>query len=120
MVNSCNKGKVGEREFAAFLSERGWAARRGQQHKGGGDSPDVTCEALTAAGFHPEVKRVETLSLYKAMEQATRDAGDRVPLVAHRRNRKPWLIVLHAEDFLKLLDRVTLAEIGVTDAGSNG
>ena len=36
------------------------------------------------------------------MEQAERDAnGHAIPVVAHRRNRKPWLVVLRLEDVLQ-------------------
>lgn len=34
-MNSRNKGKRGEREFAALLREHGFDARRGQQFAGG-------------------------------------------------------------------------------------
>ena len=40
-INSVEKGKAGEREFAKYLRDAGFEARRGQQHKGGIDSPDV-------------------------------------------------------------------------------
>jgi Holliday junction resolvase len=103
-VNSRAKGKVGELEWAAFLREHGFDdARRGQQFKGGGDSPDV----VGMTGFHPEVKRVEEKAagtIYDWLAQAVRDAAaGLVPLVAHRRNRKEWVVILRAEDFLKLV-----------------
>jgi Holliday junction resolvase len=107
-VNSRNKGKTGELEFAALLRSRGYAtARRGQQFRGGGDSPDV----VGVAGVHHEVKRTERLSLYDAVDQARRDAasGGDMPVVAHRCNSKPrscrgdWLFVLGADDYFRLL-----------------
>lgn len=101
-VNGNAKGKAGEREFANFLKERGLEARRGQQFKGGTDSPDVVCAGLTRVHF--EVKRVECFELYKAVEQATRDAnGVNLPIVAHRRNNKDWIAVVPMEDMIKLL-----------------
>lgn len=36
-MNSRQKGKVGEREFASLLREHGFDARRGQQFSGGAD-----------------------------------------------------------------------------------
>jgi Holliday junction resolvase len=54
-LNSNQKGKRGEREAAAFLTDEGFPARRGQQFAGGTDSPDVVCESLS--GLHFEVKR---------------------------------------------------------------
>lgn len=104
-INSREKGAVGEREVAGVLREHGFPdARRGQQFKGGTDSPDVV-------GFHPdwhpEVKRVERGNLYDWLDQAKRDAGPgKTPVVIHRRNRREWVAILPLEDFLKLIPRV--------------
>lgn len=98
-LNSRQKGCRGEREAAAFLREHGIGARRGQQFSGSKDSPDVVHDL---EGFHLEVKRTERLSLYDAMAQAVADCGERVPVVFHRRNHSDWLVILRAEDFLKL------------------
>lgn len=102
-MNSREKGKRGEREWAKFLRDLGYAdARRGVQHAGGPDSPDVVGGI---PGTHAEVKRTEALSVYKAMDQAERDAGgSSVPYVAYRRNGRPWLIIIPAdrlEEFAK-------------------
>src|SRR5690606_100465 len=48
-------------------------------------------------------KRVERLNIYDAMEQSVRDAKDKVPVVAHRKNRKGWLITMRAEDWIELV-----------------
>ena len=48
-MNSRQKGKVGEREFAALLRVQGFDARRGVQFCGGVDSPDVVSDALAWA-----------------------------------------------------------------------
>lgn len=54
--------------------------------------------------FHVECKRAERFNAYAAMEQAQHDAnGHAVPVVMHRRNRKPWLVVMRLQDFLPLL-----------------
>jgi len=92
-MNSRDKGKRGEREWAEFLRSLGFAdARRGQQHRGGPDSPDVT----GVPGIHFEVKRTEALRLRDAMEQAATDCGEALPAVAHRRNRDEWLVTIPA------------------------
>ena len=96
-----NKGARGERELAAWLRERDYDARRGQQFSGGPESPDVVCPDVP---FHFECKRNERLSLYPAMAQAIADAGDKVPVVAHRRNHGEWLAVLRLEDLIKILE----------------
>lgn len=102
-MNSKRKGNAGERELLAILAEHGAACRNDQTFVGGIDNPDIS---FSAAGrrFHVECKRTEKFNAYAAMEQAQRDAnGHAVPLVAHRRNRKPWLVVLTLEDFLCLM-----------------
>lgn len=98
---SRDKGARGEREFAAKLRELGFDAERGAQRSGSPDSPDVKSSLKWA---HFEVKRRESLSLYPAMQQAVEECGDKVPVVAHRRNRKEWLVIMHLEDFAKLAD----------------
>lgn len=101
MTNSCVKGKVGERELAEFLRDHGFEARRGQQHAGGNESPDVVSDLDY---IHWEVKRVEAGNLYKWLEQAERDsAGIKIPVVAHRKNRKDWVAILPLDLFLSLL-----------------
>lgn len=96
---SRDKGKVGEREAAAFLRDRGYDARRGQQFSGGPGSPDVV---HSIPGVHVEVKRAEQLAIYKAMEQAEMERGEgEVPAVLHRRNHCDWVVVMWLEDFLE-------------------
>lgn len=101
MVNSRRKGAAGEREWANLLKSEGYDARRGQQFAGSPDSPDVVCESLP---IHWEVKRVQSLNIEKAMEQAEGDAGsDKLPAVAHRKNKQKWCVTMRAEDFFRLL-----------------
>ncbi len=106
---SKNKGKVGEREVVQFLRAFGFAARRGQQYAGGDDSPDVVHNLYVASDcdIHIEVKRTEKLSLWAALDQAEEDApsGD-IPVVFHRKSRKPWVVILNASDFLVLMQRI--------------
>ena len=98
-MNSKRKGGVGERELAAILRDYGYDAHRGQQFQGGPDSPDV----VGLPGIHIEVKRQESLNIYKAMEQAIRDsAGQRIPAVFHRRNRDYWKVTLKLDDFMEI------------------
>lgn len=93
------KGATGEREFAALCRAEGYDdAHRGRQYHGGSDSPDV----VGLPGVHVEVKRTEALRLYDAMAQAIADAGNKMPMVAHRKNNCDWLIVMRAEDFFRL------------------
>jgi hypothetical protein len=97
--NSRAKGAQGERELAAFLTEHGFESRRGQQFRGGADSPDV----IGLPGVHVECKRVERLQLYVALAQAAGDCGDdSVPAVFHRMNKRPWVVIMDARDWLEL------------------
>ena len=99
---SKQKGKRGEREAAAELGQIfGCDARRGVQYQGGPDSPDVV---LDGVNVHVEAKRVERLDLYGALEQATADAGDAVPIVWHRRNGKPSVVIVQTARLADLVD----------------
>ncbi len=100
-INSRNKGKRGEREFAALLRAQGFDARRGQQYAGGDESPDIVSHALDA--LHIEVKRVQHLNLADACAQAKRDGGGKPWIVAHRRNREPWMITMDDGELYQLL-----------------
>ena len=100
-INSRAKGAVGEREFAELLRASGWpGAMRGQQRSG--------LEQADVVGgperVHWEVKRVESLNVWAAHEQAVRDAEPHeLPVVAMRRNKSRWLAVLPLEDLLTML-----------------
>ncbi len=105
-MNSREKGKRGERQWRDELRDNGFAARRGQQFSGSAESPDVVCDQLS--WIHFEVKAVERLNIEDAMDQARRDgSGSRtspkVPIVAHKRNFRPWLVTMDAQTFFRLL-----------------
>ena len=100
VVNSRSKGARGERQWAKKLRDEGFEARRGQQYSGNPDAPDVVSNIDWA---HFEVKRVERLDLYGAMTKALADCGDRMPVIAHKRNHSDWLITMKADDWFKLV-----------------
>jgi hypothetical protein len=104
---SREKGKRGERQAAAELGGvLGVSARRGVQFQGGPDSPDVVIEAA----IHVEAKRVESLQLYPAIEQATSDAPPgKVPIVWHRRNNKPSVVIVETARLVDLARAVMAA-----------
>ena len=99
MINSRNKGNVGEREFARLCREHGYTgARRGQQHSGI-EGKDV----IGLHGIHIEVKRVERLNMENALNQSIRDAKEEeIPIVAHRKNRGKWMVTMRAQDWFRL------------------
>lgn len=95
---SRDKGKRGEREVASLLRSYGYDAHRGVQYHGGKDSPDV----VGLPGIHIEVKRTETFRLWDALSQAKGDAGDKMPIVVHRKNDCEWVVVQPLNDWIKL------------------
>jgi len=103
-VNSRAKGARAEREMAReWVRVFGGQARRGQQFAGGTDSPDVIS---SYENLHLEVKRVEAGNPYVWMDQAVRDAGDKVPVVLHRRNGRDWLLIVRLEDGPRLAQEI--------------
>ena len=108
-MNSREKGKRGERQWRDELRAQGYVARRGQQFSGSPDSPDVVCDSLP--WIHFEVKAVERLNIEDAMDQARRDCqrsqpslpDRKVPVVAHRRSFRPWLLTMEADTFFQFL-----------------
>jgi len=106
---SIRKGAVGEREISSLLNQyklpsgEPVVAKRGCQHAGGMDTPDVT---HNIKNLHLEVKRCESMSPSKAREslaQASRDAGTNLPVVVWRSNRTDWVAMLSFADLLELL-----------------
>ena len=109
-AKSRRKGKVGEREAAAEIRRLFRVeARRGCQFQGTDESPDILADIY---GVHFEVKRSETFRLYKALSQAIEDAGDKIPVVLHRANNRPWVAIVRLDDLPRLATQLflTLAE----------
>lgn len=103
-INSRSKGARGEREFARVVNQTfGVGARRGRQYCGSPDSPDVQTDFER---LHFECKYVEAFNLYKAMGQAERDAGNKIPVVAHRRNNKPWVVCVKLDDVIEFCKEI--------------
>ena len=98
---SREKGKRGEREASNFFKYYGYETRRGVQYHGGPDSPDV----VGLPDMHIEVKRVESLQLYKALAQSKDDSdAAELPIVMHRKNNQDWVIIQPAEDWMLLYE----------------
>ena len=101
-INSRHKGKRGELSLAHELEKYGYECRRTAQYCGKtGDASDV----VGLPGIHIECKRVEKLNIDNAIDQAVRDAREgEMPTVFHRKNRRPWLVTMRLEDWMKLYD----------------
>lgn len=97
-MNSKRKGTAGEREAAAWFTDHGWTAKRGQQRSG-----LEVADIIGVPGLHIEVKRVDKLNIHKALAQSIRDAksGEK-PIVFHRRDYGEWLVTMRAEDWIEL------------------
>jgi hypothetical protein len=103
-VNSRQKGARGERAAAAEWSRVfGVDARRGQQFSGSKDSPDIV---IGHTGIHVEVKRTERGNPYDWIEQASRDCGGKCPVVLHKRNNRPWLMILELDHVPRLAQEI--------------
>ena len=96
-INSRRKGAEGERQLAHVLEEYGYKTRRSVQYNGKDGQADV----IGLPNIHVEVKRVEKLNIYDAINQAKRDAknGD-IPTVFHRKNRCNWLVTMELNEFM--------------------
>lgn len=96
---SRNKGADAERELAKLIREWwGYDVHRGKVFCGESDLVGLD-------GIHPEVKRVEKLNVYRAMEQAIEEAKKRMdglPTVFHRRDRGEWMVTMRLEDWMDL------------------
>lgn len=110
---SRQKGKRGERECAAELGALlGVECRRGVQFQGGPDSPDVV---LKGVPLHVECKRVETLNLYAAIQQACDDApASATPVVWHRRNGKQSVMIIETSRIVAFAEAVVAAKTLMT------
>lgn len=93
------KGKRVERKAAAALNLElpGCNARRGQQHCGGPDSPDV---ATDIRQLHIEVKGGQTTpSLYGALNQSARESKPaEVPVALLKRDGEPFVVCCYLYD----------------------
>ena len=96
---SRNKGAVAERELANLLRDTyGYEVHRGKVFYGESD-------LVGLSGIHPEVKRVESINIHKAMEQAVTEAEKRkdgLPTVFFRRNRGEWMVTMRLVDWIDL------------------
>ena len=98
MINSQEKGKRYERHVASRFREYGYKAFRGCQYQGGPDSPDVA----GIPWIHPECRAVERLNINDAYDQAKRDAGDKMPVIFHKKNSGIDLVTMAFSDWIML------------------
>lgn len=108
-INSKQKGKRGELEWAAHLRGYGIEARRGQQFSGTEDSPDVVTSLDHL--LYWEVKRDKSRQLMQWLTKAQSEAPEgAMAIVAHRRDRENWKVTFDtshpfASGFLAAMER---------------
>ncbi len=103
-INSCNKGKTGERECANYLRETMHEAHRNPDQDAYG-LPDVSA-TMDAIKLAVEVKRCKTLPKFSesALAQARKAAKpDEIPLVMMRENRGEWMVYMKADHLMRIL-----------------
>lgn len=104
MTNSRDKGARRERMIAADLSAV-LGVRAERMGRNGKTAEDIDHDI---PGVHVESKGPARFSAWKYMDQAIRDAGDKVPLVLVRADRRETLAVVRLADLPELSNRVVL------------
>lgn len=102
---SRSKGRVGEQEVLAILKAHGLADQDAElsweRKNGAEDVPHLI------PGTWLEVCRAERMNLTSKFRQAVnaaqRDGHGFTPWLVHRTNRQPWLVTMHLEDALVLV-----------------
>lgn len=98
-INSRAKGKRAELALAQILSPY-WPEVCRNLDQFGNDKRDL----LNCAGVHWQVKHVEALNIWKALEQAMTEAATTdTPVVAFKRNRSSWFAALELDELIPLL-----------------
>ncbi len=100
---SRDKGQVGEREVVKLAESYGFTGLR--TRSGGGQ---VRGDIAGLPGVALEVKRVERGNVSAWFDQAAKNCGPDVPVVAHRKSREPWLATVPLDHYLELLARAQL------------
>lgn len=111
-LNSKKKGNAGEREVARYLKDCGLdkSAARNWSSGSGLDKSDIH----NSLDWNLEVKRVEKLNIWKALEQVEEYSRQNhaKPSVVFRRNRNPeWYIAIRLSDWVELVKREKRSEL---------
>jgi hypothetical protein len=98
-VNSRAKGKRAELALAQILVPY-WPEVCRNLDQFGAKKQDM----LGTPGVHWQVKHVESLNIWKALNQAITEADPKdVPIVAFKRNRSPWYAAMELDELIPLL-----------------
>ena len=72
----------------------------------GGEDVQLSPAARKLFKFSVECKNTEKLNVWAAYEQACSNCGDSEPLLIMKKNRKKPLVVMDAEEFIKLIKKL--------------
>lgn len=102
-MNGKQKGNRGERSLRDVFKAAGYqGARRTQQYAGNtGDASDVTVPELPR--LHLECKNTEAKNFLDWLDQAERDCHGKIPVVAHKRNRREWIAILPLSNLIDII-----------------
>jgi len=115
-LNSQDKGKRAEREFAAILRKRFGLddynkLKRTPGSGGLGIKGDILTTQPPFNRFHFEIKHQETASIWKWLAQTEADARQgKLRVLAFRRNRSDWYVAMPAADWMDILYEMIGAE----------
>jgi Holliday junction resolvase len=102
---SREKGKRGERELVNLAKLADLAARRTAPLQSARTNGAADVEFLDFPYLHIEVKRDERMSVDAMVKQAETEASEgRTPVVAWRRNDRPWYAAVPLPFLLELLN----------------
>jgi hypothetical protein len=76
----------------------------------GGEDLIMARAAREKFPFSIECKNVEKLNVWEAYEQAKANCGTYEPIVVMKKNHKKPLVVIDAENFIKLIGRIDRSE----------
>jgi Holliday junction resolvase len=101
---SREKGKRGEREVVNLAKAHGLEARRTAPLQSALDSGASDVQLPDFPTMHVEVKRDERMSVDAMVKQAEADSSEgHTPVVAWRRNDRPWYVAVPLPWLLTLL-----------------
>lgn len=111
-MNSKKKGNRGEREVAQYLRDCGLDNTAARNWSSGSDRNKS--DIHNSLDWNLEVKRVEKLNIWKALEQVEEYSRQNhaKPSVVFRRNRTPeWYIAIRLSDWVDLLKSKKRSEL---------
>ena len=104
-INSRSKGARGERAWRDECRENGYGCFRGVQHAGRAQDGSNPADTVWEVPLHTEVKHCERWAVHDwiAQAQGDGDAAGKPWIIAAKRNRAPWIVMMRSELFFALL-----------------